>query len=76
MRQFLLLLGLVLLAGCQSFDNALHSLNERHLSGCYEVILLGGAGYGGGVTGQARGVVVTGEMPIALCLEQLRPGGM
>ena len=63
----LILFGCFLLAGCADFASAIHALNDLHMSGCHEVQIVGAAGYGGGISGTARGIVATGDATLAEC---------
>jgi hypothetical protein len=64
------LLLLLSLAGCTSFDRAMHSLNERQVAGCYRVHIQGGGALSQ-VQGAADGLIVTGGVTLAECASAL-----
>lgn len=73
MLKLWLLIGCVLcLSGCADFSSAIRSLNTLHVSGCHRVHITGAAGFGGGVSGSATGIVATGDATLADCAFLLR----
>ena len=61
----------LLLGGCADFSSAVKSLNTLHVSGCHRLQITGAAGFGGGISGSATGIIATGDATLAECAKLL-----